>query len=51
MTWSNWEGATIVERSIMEQGDLGELVGVTGEDAHVLWWAIERAHSVAEARQ
>ena len=40
-----------VTKVIMEEGDLGELVGVTGEDARVLWGAIERARSLAEARQ
>ena len=48
------EGAGTLEdvtKVIVEQGDLGELVGVTGEDARVLWEAIERARSLAEARQ
>ena len=40
-----------VTKVIVEQGDLGELVGVTGEDTRVLWEAIERARSLAEARQ
>ena len=30
---------------ILERGDLGELVGVTGDDARALWQAIERARS------
>ena len=40
-----------VTKVIVEQGDLGELVGVTGEDARVLWESIERSRSLAEARQ
>jgi hypothetical protein len=36
---------------IVEREDLGDLVGVTGQDAHTLWAAIEQARDAQSRRR